>query len=43
MHPDTAWKLFSKGIKPEQAFEKIEILGDKKMGEVVLKMVSVMA
>jgi hypothetical protein len=43
MNPDTAWKLFSKGITPEQAFEKIEILGDKKMGEVVLKMVSVMA
>ena len=41
--PDIAWKLFSKGITPKQALDKIEILGEKKMGEPVLQMVSVMA
>jgi hypothetical protein len=41
--PDTAWKLFSKGITPEQAISKIEILGDKNLGETALQMVSVMA
>ena len=43
INPDTAWKLFSKGITPEQAFEKTEIFGDKKLGETALQMVSVMA
>jgi hypothetical protein len=41
--PDTAWKLFSKGITPEQAFDKIEISGDEALGKTVLQMVSVMA
>jgi hypothetical protein len=43
INPDTVWKLFSKGITPEQAINKIEILGDKKLGETTLQMVSVMA
>lgn len=43
INPDIAWKLFSKGITPEQAFDKIEILGDKKLGETALQMISVMA
>ena len=41
--PDIAWKLFSKGITPKQARDKIEITGDKKIGEIALQMVSVMA
>jgi hypothetical protein len=41
--PDIAWKLFSKGIPPEQAFNEIQISGDQKIGEVALQMVSVMA
>jgi hypothetical protein len=41
--PEIAWKLFSKGIRPEQAINEIEILGDKKIGEAALQMVSVMA
>ena len=41
--PDTAWKLFSKGITPSQAIHKIKISGDQKLGEVALQMVSVMA
>jgi uncharacterized protein (TIGR03083 family) len=41
--PDTAWKLFSKGISPEQAYEKVVITGDRELGAIVLKMVAVMA
>ncbi len=43
LHPGIAWKLFSKGITPEQAFDKIEISGNKKLAETALQMVSVMA
>ena len=41
--PETAWKLFSKGITTEQAKADVEISGDKNLGEVALQMVSVMA
>lgn len=43
INPDIAWKLFSKGITPEQAGDTIEISGDRKMGETALQMVSVIA
>lgn len=41
--PDTAWRLFSKGIRPEQALEKVTMTGDEELGKVALGMVSVMA
>lgn len=41
--PEIAWKLFSKGMTPEQAFSKVEIIGDQNIGKVALQMVSVMA
>ncbi|QOG01598.1 maleylpyruvate isomerase N-terminal domain-containing protein [Flavobacterium sp. MDT1-60] len=41
--PEDAWLLFSKGITPSEAKEKVEIIGDKKLGEIALNMVSVMA
>ena len=41
--PDTSWKLFSKSLRPEQVMDKIKILGEQKLGEAALKMVSVMA
>lgn len=41
--PNTAWKLFSKSWTPKQVSEKVEIEGDQKLGEQVLKMVAVMA
>ena len=41
--PETAWKLFSKGITPEEAGNHIQISGDKKLAAVALQMVSVMA
>lgn len=41
---DTAWKLFSKAIKDRRVAEsKLEISGDRKLGEKILDMVSVMA
>lgn len=41
--PDTAWKLFSKGITPATAKRKITINGDEKLADTALSMVSVMA
>jgi len=41
--PDTAWKLFSKGINPEQALQQVEIAGDLLLGSTALNMIAVMA
>jgi hypothetical protein len=41
--PDTAWKLFSKSWTPAMVMDKVEISGDRSLGEQVLKMVAVMA
>jgi len=41
--PDTAWRLFSKGISPEEALEKVRIEGAEELGKVALGMVAVMA
>lgn len=41
--PQTAWKLFSKGIRPEEAKETVVINGNQQLGEVALTMLSVMA
>lgn len=41
--PDTAWKLFSKGISPQAAKKFVTISGDNSLAEVALNMVSVMA
>ena len=43
LDPDTAWKLFSKGMTPQEARSKVSISGDQPLGEPVLQMVSVMA
>lgn len=41
--PNDAWLLFSKGITPAEAKQKVEITGDSQLGEVALNIVSVMA
>jgi uncharacterized protein (TIGR03083 family) len=41
--PDDAWLLFSKGMTPDDAKEKVEIIGDKYLGEIALNTVAVMA
>jgi hypothetical protein len=43
MRPDTAWKLFSKGISPKEALVDINISGNRELAMVALQMVSVMA
>jgi hypothetical protein len=40
---DTAWKLFSKSLRPVQIMNKVTITGNQKLGEAALNMVSVMA
>lgn len=41
--PDTAWKLFSKSLRPAQIKDSVTISGDQALGETALNMVSVMA
>jgi Mycothiol maleylpyruvate isomerase N-terminal domain len=41
--PEMAWKLFSKGITPAEAFQQITITGNETLGAVALQMVAVMA
>lgn len=41
--PATAWKLFSKGMQPEEALDIVTIEGDEQLGKIALTMVSVMA
>jgi hypothetical protein len=41
--PDTAWKLFTKGLNAEEAEKKIKFTGDLKLGKPILTMLSVMA
>lgn len=41
--PNDAWLLFSKGMKPEDAKEKVEITGDTELAEIALNIVAVMA
>lgn len=41
--PDTAWKLFSKSLRPADVMHKIKITGDEALAQTALEMVSVMA
>ncbi|PTS96639.1 hypothetical protein DBR11_18915 [Pedobacter sp. HMWF019] len=41
--PQTAWKLFSKGISPAQASKHVKIFENQELGSVALQMISVMA
>lgn len=41
--PDTAWKLFSKGMDPEAARDRCRITGEESLAVATLQMVSVMA
>lgn len=40
---DSAWRLFTKGITPEAARERITVEGDAQLGWNILQMVSIMA
>lgn len=41
--PDTAWKLFTKGLSGAEAERKIKFSGDLELGKSILSMLSVMA
>ena len=43
LDPDTAWKLFTKGMSGTDAEKKINFTGDVKLGKPILSMLSVMA
>lgn len=43
LYPDTAWKLFTKGMSPAEAEQKIKFSGNLALGKPVLTMLSVMA
>lgn len=43
MSQDTAWRRMTKGITREQAAERSEVTGDRRLGEPVFGMLSVMA
>ena len=40
---DTAWKLFSKSLRPADVSSKVEITGNKDLATIALEMISVMA
>ncbi len=39
---DAAWRLFTKGLSPQAAQERVRLEGDKEIGAVILRMVSIM-
>jgi hypothetical protein len=41
--PDTAWKLFTKSLRPDDIKSEVKFSGDLNFGNLVLEMVSVMA
>jgi hypothetical protein len=43
LDPDTAWKLFTKGISRDDASKKIQVSGNRGLGEPILSMLAVMA
>jgi len=43
MDQDLAWRLFTKGISPEVAQQRVHIEGDRSLGEGIMQMVSIMA
>jgi hypothetical protein len=41
--PEVAWKLFTKGLRLEEARQLVQISDDEKLGLAVLRLVAVMA
>ncbi|WP_353720389.1 maleylpyruvate isomerase N-terminal domain-containing protein [Dyadobacter sp. 676] len=40
---DTAWKLFTKAMKPDEALSKAQLTGNKELGGITLNLIAVMA
>ncbi len=43
LNQDLAWRLFTRGITPQDARQQVHLDGDVRLGEKVLEMVSIMA
>lgn len=43
LDPDTAWKLFTKGLSAEDAKKKIQVKGDAALSQPIFSMLAVMA
>jgi uncharacterized protein (TIGR03083 family) len=43
LDPATAWKLFTRGLPPEEARQRIQLEGRHELGEPILSMLTVMA
>lgn len=43
LHEDIAWRLFTRGISAEQARANATIAGDRRLGDRILEMVSIIA
>ena len=43
MDQDTAWRRMTKGLTPEEALARMEISGDRALGEPVAKILAIMA
>lgn len=43
IHPDIAWKLFTKGITTEEATQQVTFSGNRVLSKVVLNLLAVMA
>lgn len=43
LHQDTAWRLFTKGMTPEDARERLQLKGDEALGEPLLGLLAIMA
>jgi uncharacterized protein (TIGR03083 family) len=43
LDPDTAWKLFTKGLSAEDAKKKIQVKGDAELSQPIFSMLAVMA
>jgi uncharacterized protein (TIGR03083 family) len=43
LHEEVAWRLFTKGICPDEALSQVTIAGDQSLGSVALNMVSIIA
>lgn len=43
IEPDTAWKLFTKAITPDEAMQSVTISGNQEMARIALKLIAVMA
>jgi hypothetical protein len=40
---DTAWRLFTKGLKPEETRSRVQVEGDTGLGSKLFSLVSIMA